>query len=354
MPDGNFTVVVPTYNRAESLRATLKALGAQVVPPGLQWDVLVVDNNSRDHTPKVVEEFARTARTPVHYYFEARAGKSRALNAGIARASSNFLLFTDDDVLPSPSWVASAARAVARWEADGVGGRILLKWLAPPPRWLARNEEVQGNLGLMDFEEPRVLSAPLRGHPAVWGGNMGFRRAVLESLGGFDPTLGPVGPKHSVGEDSDIVHRALANGWRVVYDPSLLVWHRVAPGRMRKVYFWKWAFESGMVEARGAPSAPGPRIFGIPRWWYRAVAAAAVHCIVRSILRRHDAFDCQRELSRALGWAWGLARRCEQGGVRQRGALQDRCDERNDRVDGLCDRPGHRLAKDRVERRSSS
>ncbi len=349
MPDGDFTVVVPTYNRAESLRATLKALGGQVVPPELRWDILVVDNNSRDHTPTVVKEFARTARTAVHYYFEARAGKSRALNAGIARASSDFLLFTDDDVLPSLSWVASAARAMARWGADGVGGRILLNWLAPPPRWLARSEQAQRNLGLMDFEESRVLSGPIRGLPAVWGGNMGFRRAVLESLGGFDPTLGPVGPKHSMGEDSDIVQRALDKGWRVVYDPSLLVWHTVAPGRMHKAYFWKWAFRSGTVEARSLVSAPAPRILGVPRWWYRAVAAEAVHCFVRSLLLRHDAFDCQREFSNTLGWAWGQARRCEQGGVVTRGALKDRREERNDKVDDLSGRPAHRLANDDVE-----
>jgi glucosyl-dolichyl phosphate glucuronosyltransferase len=310
MAKGNITVVVPTYNRGENLRAALAALGAQVVPPGLEWDILVVDNNSRDHTPKVVEEFARTTRTPVRYCFEARAGKSHALNAGIARAASDFLLFTDDDVLPSLSWVASAAQAKARWGADGVGGRILLKWLAPPPRWLARSEQAQRNLGLMDFEEPRVLSGLVRGLPAVWGGNMGFRRAVLESLGGFDPTLGPVGPKHSMGEDSDIVQRAIDKGWRVVYDPSLLVWHTVAPGRMHKIYFWKWAFNFGAVEARTyRMKAPAPQILGVPRWWYRAGAAAAFHCFVRSLLLRHDAFDCQRELSSFLGLAWELARR---------------------------------------------
>lgn len=320
MPRGDITVVVPTYNRGESLRATLAALEGQVVSPGLQWDILVVDNNSRDHTSKVVEEFARTARTPVRYCFEARAGKSHALNVGIARAASDFLLFTDDDVLPSLSWVASAARAMARWGADGVGGRILLKWLAPPPRWLARSEQAQRSLGLMDFEEPRVLSGPIRRLPAVWGGNMGFRRAVLESLGGFDPTLGPVGPKHSTCEDSDIVQRAVDKGWRVVYDPSLLVWHTVAPGRMHKAYFRKWAFRFGTIKARSLVSVPAPRILGVARWRYRAVAAAAVHCFVRSLLIRRDAFDCQCELSNALGEAWGLARqhwaqRSKRGGV---------------------------------------
>jgi glycosyltransferase involved in cell wall biosynthesis len=323
MPRGDVTVVVPTYNRGDSLRATLAALGAQVVSPGLQWDILVVDNNSSDHTPKVVEEFARTARVPVRYCFEARAGKSHALNVGITRAASDFLLFTDDDVLPSLSWVASAARAMARWGADGVGGRILLKWLTPPPPWLARSEQAQRSLGLLDFKEPRVLSGSIRGWPAVWGGNMGFRRAVLESLGGFDPALGPVGPKHSMGEDSDIAQRALDNGWRVVYDPSLLVWHTVAPGRMHKAYFWKWAFRSGTVEARSLVNAPAQRILGLPRWRYRAVAAAAVRCSVRSLLLRRDAFDCQRELSNTLGQAWGLARR-HWAQCSKRGALNDR------------------------------
>jgi glycosyltransferase involved in cell wall biosynthesis len=135
MPSAGVTVVVPTYNRADSLRATLATLGAQEVPPGLRWDIVVVNNNSRDHTPRVVEEFGRTASVPVHYLFEGKAGKSRALNAGIALATHDFLLFTDDDVLTSRAWVASAVLAMARWGVDGVGGRILLKWPVPPPRW---------------------------------------------------------------------------------------------------------------------------------------------------------------------------------------------------------------------------
>lgn len=304
------TVVVPTYNRQSSLRDTLSALGAQDPPPrGLAWDILVVDNNSCDQTPRVVEEFARTASVPVRYCFESRPGKSHALNAGIARAAREFLLFTDDDVVPSRSWVAAAARATERWGADGVGGRILLRWPAAPPRWLARSEHAQQNLGLMDFDEPRVLKEPVWGRPAVWGGNMGFRREVLESVGGFDPALGPVGARHSMGEDTDIVRRVMAAGWMVVYDPSLLVWHRIAAERMRKGYFWKWAFRYGVVEASILEMPPAPRIFGVPRWRYRAVTVTAVRCLLRSTFLRDDAFDCQRELARALGQAWGLARR---------------------------------------------
>jgi len=313
MPSAGVTVVVPTYNRADSLRATLATLGAQEVPPGLRWDIVVVNNNSRDHTPQVVEEFGSTASVPVRYLFEGKAGKSHALNAGIALATHDFLLFTDDDVLTSRAWVASAVLAVSRWGADGIGGRILLKWPVPPPRWLAGNADAQQNLGLMDFGRPQAIAAPVRGLPAVWGGNMGFRRAVLESLGGFDTTLGPVGDKHALSEDVDVVQRAVQKGWKVMYDPSLLVWHTVAPERMHKAYFRKWAFRYGEAEAKGLRVDPAPRLFGVPRWRYRAAMAAAAGCLGRALLLRDDAFDRQRELFRMLGQAWGLARRARAG-----------------------------------------
>ena len=108
-------------------------MSAVITSTGALPSAGVVNNNSRDHTPRVVEEFGRTASVPVRYLFEGKAGKSRALNAGIALATHDFLLFTGDDVLTSRAWVASAVLAMARWGADGVGGRILLK--CPAPIW---------------------------------------------------------------------------------------------------------------------------------------------------------------------------------------------------------------------------
>lgn len=53
------SIIVCTYNRAESLRDTLRALQAQQVDAKRSWEVLVVDNNSKDHTRQVVEEAQR-------------------------------------------------------------------------------------------------------------------------------------------------------------------------------------------------------------------------------------------------------------------------------------------------------
>ena len=63
------SVIVPTYNRAASLRDTLEALEGQQLPSALDWEVVVVDNNSRDETASVVREFAARGSMPVKYVF---------------------------------------------------------------------------------------------------------------------------------------------------------------------------------------------------------------------------------------------------------------------------------------------
>jgi hypothetical protein len=78
---------------------------------------------------------------------------------------------------------------------------------------------------------------------------------------------------------------------------------------MHKAYFRKWAFRYGEAEAKILHFDPAARLFGVPRWRYRAAMAGAARCLGRALLLRDDAFDRQRELLRMLGQTWGLARR---------------------------------------------
>src|ERR1700690_361651 len=101
----DLSVVICTYNRSESLANTLRSLSVQLLPDTLQWEVLVLDNNSRDKTRAVVEEFCREFPGRFRYVLEARQGKSHALNSGIREACGDIVAFTDDDVLLEPSWL---------------------------------------------------------------------------------------------------------------------------------------------------------------------------------------------------------------------------------------------------------
>ena len=97
------TVILCTLNRCQSLAETLESIAISTLPDSVDWEILVVDNNSTDHTREVVEEFGRRYPDRFRYIFEPRPGKSYALNAGIREAQGEILAFTDDDVTVEPA-----------------------------------------------------------------------------------------------------------------------------------------------------------------------------------------------------------------------------------------------------------
>ncbi len=82
----NITVILCTYNRCLTLPKALKSVAASTLPKSVDWDVLVVDNNSNDQTRGVVEEFSSRHPGRFRYLFESKPCKSHALNAGIRAA----------------------------------------------------------------------------------------------------------------------------------------------------------------------------------------------------------------------------------------------------------------------------
>ena len=298
------SVVVATYNRARLLPGILEALAFQETPPSLQWEIVVVDNNSSDATPAVVAAFSRTATIPVRYVFEPRQGLSNARNRGVQESRGAILAFTDDDVLPAPDWVGQLVAAIDRWDAHGTGGRILPRWEAPPPGWITGNWRLLRRLSIMDFDEGRRLALPLERKPQVWGANMAFRRELFDRVGGFDPRLGVIGPKLFRSEESDLIERALGLGLTIAYDPAPTVYHRIGPDRMQRSYFRRLEFDSARGDALAARVVPAPAFLGAPRSAYWNCLAAFRTWVILSLLRRPGAFD--QELL-GLWWAGTIA-----------------------------------------------
>jgi glycosyltransferase involved in cell wall biosynthesis len=313
------SVVLTTYNRAPLLEGALAALALQETPDSLRWEVVVVDNNSRDRTPEVAAAAGKRMTVPVRYLFEPRQGQTHARNLGIREALGSVLAFIDDDVLPAPDWVPKVSSAMDQWNAHGVGGRILPRWEAPPPRWLADSQYLLNRLALMDFEDSRVLSYPMEGRPQVWGANMAFRRELFEVAGMFDTRRGMVGTKLSRGDEVDLINRALERGLRIVYDPSLKVFHRIGADRMRKHYFRKLVFDDAEAEARLGPIVDGRTFLGAPLWLYKVSLGYSWRALSPLISSGPDAFEQELEWRRLVGrltghWKAWAARRFTGGG----------------------------------------
>jgi glycosyltransferase involved in cell wall biosynthesis len=93
------------------IKQTLESFTRLQVPAGLEWEVVVVDNNSQDGTSAVLESF--TSRLPLRHFLETHQGIAHARNRAALEARGDIILWTDDDVQVKPNWLAGYVEAFA-------------------------------------------------------------------------------------------------------------------------------------------------------------------------------------------------------------------------------------------------
>ena len=246
------TLVLCTYNRCQSLAKALDSIAASTFPTAAEWEVLVVDNNSRDQTRDIVEDFCRRYPNRFRYLLEPQQGKSHALNTGIREARGDILVFTDDDVTVEPTWLCSLAAPLYSGEWAGSGGRTLPERTFVPPRWLSLEGRASAApLAVFDLSYmPGELTEP------PFGNNMAFRKQAFEKYGGFRIDLGPCPGSEIRSEDTEFGWRLLAAGERLRYEPSAVVYHAVPESRLQKKYFLTWWFDKARAEIRESGIPP--------------------------------------------------------------------------------------------------
>ena len=297
------TVILCTYNRCRVLETALASVAASQMPATVDWDVLVVDNNSSDQTREVVDEYIRKLPRRFHYLFEARQGKSNALNSGVREASGEILAFLDDDVTVEPTWLQNLTAHIQSGEWIGAGGRIRpTRYVALPP-WLA----LEGSYGLGGVlcglfdrgEVPGELDC------APNGSNMAFHRRVFEKYGCFRTDMGPSpdGKTPRPNEDTEFGRRIMAAGERLRYEPTAIVYHPVLPERLRKGYFLSWWFDYG--RAVTLERGRRPASFGIPSQFLSIPNLVARFLSVRT-LQWLLALNTQRRFFNKC-WVWYTA-----------------------------------------------
>ena len=265
------TVAICTWNRAALLDQTLERLAGVRVPAGLTWEVVVVDNNSSDGTATILARHA--GRLPLVPLTELKQGHSHARNCALAVARGRLVLWTDDDVLVEPEWLARMATAAAAHpDADFFGGPVRPWFEAPPPAWLAGNLDVLGVcFALVDHGPASHRLAPAE---RVVGANVAFRRRAMDRFP-FDPEYGRVGAKLTSGDDTRVQEQVVGAGGHGVWVADAAVEHflpaaSVTTEYVRGIFYW------GGYQARAAFDAPAPTLFGVPRWILQAWVSAAV------------------------------------------------------------------------------
>ena len=207
------SVIVCTYNRSTKLAACLANLAGVTRPPGQEWELVVVDNNSNDSTKETIEQFIITAPISVRYVFEPVQGKSAALNHGINLANGDIIAITDDDCLVQSDWLVQITKEFERdTRLDYMGGRVEL----------ANNEDKPVSIRT---SRERACVKKIGEISHIPGCNMAFRKEVFDTIGPFDNNFGPGIAGGTTADDADFIYRAFKAGYTLCYCPDALVYH---------------------------------------------------------------------------------------------------------------------------------
>jgi glycosyltransferase involved in cell wall biosynthesis len=199
------TVVVPAYECADTIGATLAALARQETSD--PYEVVVVDDGSTDETAEIAER----SDGPVTVLRQPNVGPAAARNTGVAVARGAAIAFTDADCVPDPGWLAAGLRALEH--ADLVQGAV-----RPAPG---------GPGGPFDH------TIWVLGETGIYEtANLFVTREAFERVGGFEAWLEPESGK-PFAEDVAFGARARRAGARYAYCPDALVHHAVLPRRGR-------------------------------------------------------------------------------------------------------------------------
>ena len=266
------SVIIPTYNRSESLKDVLDSLIHQESTDGFDWEVLIVDNNSKDKTKELAEEFIPKFKGKLRYIFEPTQGINCARNVGINNASGDILSFVEDDCVVNKDWLFEITEFFKNPDHNAMGGKILP--LLPPdtPNWIRRNQASLNGpiLQLHDFG-PVTRTYQERGEFFI-GANMHFRKSIFNECGMFRVDLGS--GTGSKGSETEFFERLRSHNLDIYYSGRVALLHKSEAERMNLRFLARWYVHLGRFAARknfGEKKEGSVRYFGIPRYLFKDI-----------------------------------------------------------------------------------
>ena len=246
------SIIIPTYNRADTLEITLSSIYRQVDLEGVE--VIVIDNGSTDNTTNTCSTFAKEYLPALKYQVDAEPGLLTGRHAGASLATGEILCFIDDDVELSHTWISGVKDAFRDDEIQLATGPCLPKYEAPPPAWLNFFWESMGSegrlctwLSLLDLGNNNKLDI----HPNyVWGLNFCIRKTAFYKLGGFHPDNIPDHLQMFQGDgETGLTLKAYRVNYKAIYHPQIMLHHIIQSKRLTVDYFKKRAFYQGVCNS---------------------------------------------------------------------------------------------------------
>jgi GT2 family glycosyltransferase len=205
------SLVICSRNRAQMLQDTVVSILAGYEVPS---EIVIVDQSDTKNADLLAT--VSGVASSVHYHHVDDVGVSRARNASLHIASFDMIVFTDDDVMVAPEWFGAIVRAL---QAGGpecvVTGQVL------PHREPTRTGRSPSTI---TDSAPAVYEGLIT-QDVLYTGNMALYRSAFLAVAGFDERFGG-GARFPAAEDNDFGFRLLTLGYRIVYEPAAVLYHR--------------------------------------------------------------------------------------------------------------------------------
>jgi len=247
-------IAICTWNRDALLAQTLDSVIKLRVPDSVSLCVLIVDNNSTDHTSSVIQSFAATfgASGAVVSLSQPQQGHTFCRNLAIESAKGDLILWTDDDVILAPDWVERYVIA-AESEPESVfwGSVIEPMFQEDPPDWIEQNwENIKGCFAHRDLGDQAIGFSPSE---LPYGANFGIRTKVQKEFL-FATELGRRGESVFGEDELDVFRRILAAGHKGSWIPGAIVQHVIPRQRVTEKFVYDYFVGQGRaLVAKGNP-----------------------------------------------------------------------------------------------------
>jgi GT2 family glycosyltransferase len=209
-PPTRLSIIIPTYNRADFLCATVGQLLRQDFT---EFELIIIDQTPDPPPLQHSDPRIRYYRVPV-------PGAPTAKNEGVLRARGEIILFLDDDVsIQQPDFLDAHLVCYGNPKVGGVGGRVIDEVNVPNTR---RTRDTVTWTGRILHNLTGEFSCALE---SARGANMSFRAEVFREIGGFDPGYSGT----AFLEETDFATRMRAAGWSLMFSPRASLVHFSAP-----------------------------------------------------------------------------------------------------------------------------
>ncbi|PCJ37937.1 MAG: glycosyltransferase [Cellvibrionales bacterium] len=299
----NLTIAICSYNRAERLPGLIKALRSLSCP--VPFDILIIDNNSTDQTQAVISALSAEIGPPVRTVIESEQGIPFARNRAITESiNSTFLLFIDDDELPSEKMLERAVYALDNEGAECVGGKIDIDFSEyNRPTWLT--DDLLPFFGKIDYGHTpfwiKDESTP------IWSGIVAYRNTLFLNNPElrFDHRYNRKGQGIGGGSDRILFEKLLSRNTQIRYQPGMSVQHFIEEWKLKRSYFLKLHFISGRKTGQfEMPSYPR-QIFGVPPFLITEFFRQVAITITIYVRRQPGVIRQAMNASYTLGNIWG-------------------------------------------------